>query len=260
VTAATRRERAAAPILRLAGIRKSYGSVEALKGVDLDIDAGEVVAVCGDNGAGKSTLIRIASGALDPSGGRVLFEGNAVAFASPLEALKAGIATIYQDLALAARLPIWQNVFIGAELTNGLGLLDKHKMRVETKNYLGQLNIDLPDVNRAVERLSGGQRQAVAIARALRWAARLVIMDEPTAALGVVESGRVLDLIRSLRDAGTAIVLVSHNMADVVAVATRVAILKNGAKIYDRPLGGLTADELGHMIMTGQPVAERREA
>jgi ABC-type sugar transport system ATPase subunit len=253
-----RHGRAAAPILRLAGIRKSYGAIEALKGIDLDIGAGEIVAVCGDNGAGKSTLIGIAAGALEPSAGAIELGGNPVAFASPLDALRAGIATIYQDLALAPRLPIWQNVFIGAELKNGLGLLDKRRMRAETVRYLGRLKIDLPDVNRAVERLSGGQRQAVAIARALHWAARLVIMDEPTAALGVAESARVLDLIRSLRDAGTAVVLVSHNMADIVAVATRVAVLKTGAKIYDAALGALTADDLAHMIMTGTAPAASR--
>lgn len=249
--------RAAAPILRLAGIRKSYGAVEALKGIDLAVDAGEVVAVCGDNGAGKSTLIRIAAGALEPSAGAVEFEGEPIALASPLDALRAGIATIYQDLALAPRLTIWQNVFIGAELKNRLGLLDKRRMRVNAARYLARLRIELSDVNRAVERLSGGQRQAVAIARALHWEARLVIMDEPTAALGVTESARVLDLIRSLRDGGTAVVLISHNMADIVAVATRVAVLKTGVKIYDAPLGDLTADDLAHMIMTGTPPAPR---
>jgi simple sugar transport system ATP-binding protein len=251
VTDTARHWRAAAPILRLAGIRKSYGAVEALKGIDLAVDAGEVVAICGDNGAGKSTLIRVAAGALAPNAGAVEFEGKPIALASPLDALRAGIATIYQDLALAPRLPIWQNVFIGAELKNGLGLLDKRRMRAETTRYLAQLKIELPDVNRAVE------RQAVAIARALHWDARLVIMDEPTAALGVMESARVLDLIRSLRDAGTAVVLISHNMADIVAVSTRVAVLKTGVKIYDAPLGNLNADNLAHMIMTGAPPAPR---
>jgi simple sugar transport system ATP-binding protein len=253
VTDTARHARAAAPILRLAGIRKSYGAVEALKGIDLAVDAGEVVAVCGDNGAGKSTLIRIAAGALEPSAGVVEFEGKPVALASPLGALRAGIATIYQDLALAARLPIWQNVFIGSELKNRFGLLDKRRMRAETARYLARLKIELPDADRAVERLSGGQRQAVAIARALHWDARLVIMDEPTASLGVAERARVLELIRNLRDAGTSVVLISHSMADIVAVASRVAVLKTGAKIYDAALGALTADALTHMIMSGAP-------
>jgi len=244
------------PLLRLAGIRKRYGAVEALKGVDLDVQAGEVVAVCGDNGAGKSSLIRVASGAHEPTDGHIEIEGRKVAFASPLDALKAGVATIYQDLALAPRQPIWQNIYIGSELTRtllpGLKVLDKRRMRAEARQYLARLKVEMADTNRAVETLSGGQRQAVAIARALRWNARLVIMDEPTAALGVADSRQVLDLIRELHRAGTTVILISHNMADVVDVATRVAILKNGRKIADRPVQGLTADDLAHLVMVGQ--------
>ena len=245
-----------AKLLRLVGIGKSYGAVAALKGVDLDVEAGEVVAICGDNGAGKSTLVRICSGAHRPSAGTLELDGRAVELASPREALEAGVATIYQDLALAPRLPIWQNIFIGAELTRrlapGLRILDKRRMRVEARALLARLKIDIADTDRAVELLSGGQRQAVAIARALRWNARIVIMDEPTAALGVAERGQVLDLIRALRHGGTTVILVSHNMADVVAVAARVAVLKNGSKIADLPVDGLTADDLAHLVMTGQ--------
>lgn len=244
------------PLLRLVGIRKRYGAVEALKGVDLDVGAGEVVAVCGDNGAGKSSLIRVASGAHEPSDGHIEIEGRKVSFASPLDALKAGVATIYQDLALAPRQPIWQNIYIGSELTHtllpGLKILDKRRMRAESRQYLARLKVEMADTNRAVETLSGGQRQAVAIARALRWNAQLVIMDEPTAALGVAESRQVLDLIRELHRAGTTVILISHNMADVVAVATRVAILKSGRKIADRPVQDLTADDLAHLVMVGQ--------
>ena len=245
-----------APLLNLVGIRKRYGAVEALKGVDLAAGAGEVVAVCGDNGAGKSSLIRVASGAHEPSDGRIEIDGRPVRFASPLDALKAGVATIYQDLALAPRQPVWQNIFIDAELTRrllpGFSILDKRRMRAESQRYLARLKIDMADTDRAVETLSGGQRQAVAIARALRWSARLVIMDEPTAALGVAESRQVLDLIRELHRGGTTVILISHNMADVVAVATRVAVLKNGAKIADRPVAGLSADDLAHLVMIGQ--------
>jgi ABC-type sugar transport system ATPase subunit len=244
------------PLLRLAGIRKRYGAVEALKGVDLDVMGGEVVAVCGDNGAGKSTLIRVASGAHAPDEGHIEVEGRRVRFDSPLDALNAGVATIYQDLALAARQPIWQNVFIGAERTRrllpGLSILDKRRMRRESRGYLARLKIDMPDADRRVDGLSGGQRQAVAIARALRWNARLVIMDEPTAALGVAESRQVLDLIRELNRGGTSVILISHNMAEVVAVASRVAVLKNGRKIADRPVEGLSADDLAHLVMVGQ--------
>ena len=245
-----------APLLRLVGIGKRYGAVDALRGVDLDVDAGEVVAICGDNGAGKSTLIRIVSGAHEPSDGRIEIDGHAVAFASPIDALGAGVATIYQDLALAPRLPIWQNVFVGAELTRrllpGVHILDKRAMRDASSRYLARLKVDIGDTDRVVERLSGGQRQAVAIARALHWNARLVIMDEPTAALGVAESRQVLDLIRELHRDGTTVILISHNMAEVVAVATRVVVVKGGRIIADRPAAGLSADDLAHLVMVGQ--------
>jgi len=246
----------ATALLRLAGIRKRYGAVEALGGVDLDVGAGEVVAVVGDNGAGKSTLIRVASGAHAPDEGHIEVDGRRVDFASPRDALQAGVATIYQDLALATRQPIWQNVFIGAEHTRhllpGIAILDKRRMRRESRDFLARLKIDMNDTDRPVDSLSGGQRQAVAIARALRWNARLVIMDEPTAALGVAESRQVLDLIRELHRGGTTVILISHNMADVVAVATRVAVLKSGRKIADRPVAGLSADDLAHLVMVGQ--------
>ena len=251
-----------APLLRLAGIGKRYGAVEALRGVDLDVEAGEVVAICGDNGAGKSTLIRIVSGAHEPSEGRIEIDGKSVVFGSPVDALGAGVATIYQDLALAPRLPVWQNVFIGAELTRvllpGVHVLDKRAMRDASSRYLARLKVDVSDTDRAVEGLSGGQRQAVAIARALRWNARLVIMDEPTAALGVAESRQVLDLIRELHRGGTTVILISHNMAEVVDVATRVVVIKGGRKIADRPAAGLGADDLAHLVMVGQ--LPRRQA
>ena len=246
-----------APLLRLAGIAKRYGAVEALRGVDLHVDAGEVLAICGDNGAGKSSLIRVASGAHDPDEGTIEIDGSAMRFGSPQGALEAGVATIYQDLALAQRQPIWQNIFIGAELTRaplpGVRILDKKRMREDSRRYLARLNIAIDDTDRAVETLSGGQRQAVAIARALRWNARLVIMDEPTAALGVAESRQVLDLIRELARGGTTVILVSHNMAEVVDVASRVAVLKSGRKIADRTTTGLSGDDLAHLVMTGQP-------
>jgi ABC-type sugar transport system ATPase subunit len=244
------------PLLRLVGIGKRYGAVEALQGVDLAVDAGEVVAICGDNGAGKSTLIRIVSGAHEPSAGRIEIDGRPVTFGSPIDALGAGVATIYQDLALAPRLPIWQNVFVGAELTRpllpGVRILDKRAMRDASSRYLARLKVEISDTDRAIERLSGGQRQAVAIARALHWNARLVIMDEPTAALGVAESRQVLDLIRELHRGGTTVILISHNMAEVVDVATRVVVLKGGRKIADLPTAGLTADGLAHLVMLGQ--------
>jgi simple sugar transport system ATP-binding protein len=245
-----------APHVRLAGIRKRYGAVEALRGVDLEVAHGEVLAICGDNGAGKSSLIRVVSGAHEPDEGSIAIEGRVVRFGSPQGALAAGVATIYQDLALAPRQPVWQNIFIGAELMRtllpGIAVLDKTRMREESRRYLARLNVAIDDTDRTVDTLSGGQRQAVAIARALRWNARLVIMDEPTAALGVAESRQVLDLIRELNRGGTTVVLISHNMAEVIEVATRVAVLKSGRKVADRPTRGLGADDLAHLVMTGQ--------
>ena len=253
-----------APLLRLAGIGKRYGAVEALTGVDLDIAAGEVVAICGDNGAGKSTLIRIVSGAHEPTDGTLELDGRRVVFTSPIDALRAGVATIYQDLALASRLPVWQNVFVGAELIRrlapGLRVLDKRAMREASYGYLARLKVDLRDTDRPVERLSGGQRQAVAIARALHWNARLVIMDEPTAALGVAESREVLSLIRELHRSGTTVILVSHNMAEVVEVGTRVVVFKGGRKIADLRAEGLSADDLAHLVMTGHRVGQTPRA
>ncbi len=243
------------PLLTLSGITKAYGAVEALRGVDLEVHAGDVLALCGDNGAGKSSLIKIVSGAQAPSSGQIAVKGQAVAFASPQDALRRGIATIYQDLALAPRLSIAQNVFLGSEPTRGIGpfrILDKGRMARESQGYLGRLAIAVSDMATPVERLSGGQRQAVAIARALRWDAELIIMDEPTAALGVRETAQVLDLIRRLQAEGRTVVLISHNMADVVAVSSRVAILKSGRKVVDRPTAGLDADHLAHLVMTGR--------
>ncbi len=247
---------AASPIaLSLRQVRKSYGAVEALKGVDLDVPEGRVMAICGDNGAGKSTLIRIISGAQEPSGGELSLGGKRAIFRSPHDALVQGIATIYQDLALAPRLSIWENVFMGAELVRHIGplrVLDKRRMAEEARGYLQRLSVPIDDMDRPVERMSGGQRQAVAIARALRWDARVVIMDEPTAALGVKETALVLNLVRKLREEGRTVILISHNMADVVALADRVAILKSGVKVIERDVAGLDADALAHMVMTGK--------
>ncbi len=240
-----------APLLALRGVSKSYGAVAALRDVDLDVAAGEVLGICGDNGAGKSTLIRIISGAQAPSAGTIAVRGGAVHFRSPQDAHAAGIATIYQDLALSPRLAIWKNVFLGAELTR-FGMLDKARMRRDATDYLARLGIAVTSADIAVENLSGGQRQAVAIARALRLNAELIVMDEPTAALGVKETAQVLGLIGRLKADGKTVILVSHNMAEVVAVASRVAIFKSGRKVIDRATAGLDADRLAHMVMTGK--------
>ena len=243
-------------LLELKDIGMHYGSVKALKGVDLVVKQGDVLGVCGDNGAGKSTMIKIISGAIKPSSGQLLLNGQPVRLESPKDALKRGVATIYQDLALAPRLPIYQNVFMGSELVRktplpGLKVLDRRAMRRAAAAYLESLNINMGGMDAWVNQLSGGQRQAVAIARALRWKAQTVIMDEPTAALGVRETQKVLNLIKSLKDSGVTVILISHNMEDVVAVTTRVVILKNGTKIAERRTRDLSADQLTHLVMTG---------
>jgi ABC-type sugar transport system ATPase subunit len=245
------------PVLALRDIGVRYGPVTAVEGVDLDLHPGEVLALCGDNGAGKSSLIKVVSGAQRPTGGEIRLRGEVVHFGGPLDALAKGVATIYQDLALAPRLAIYQNVFMGAELTRdyafgAIRILDKQRMIDAARGYLGRLAVVIDDMRRPVERLSGGQRQAVAIARALRWEAGIIVMDEPTAALGVRETAQVLDLVRRLRDEGRAVILISHSMQEVVEVATRVVVLRHGRKIADRPLAGLTADDLGRIITTGE--------
>ena len=240
-------------VLQLTEISKSFGAIRALHDVNLTIEPGEVLGLMGDNGAGKSTLIRILSGAQSPTAGTMLLRGQPVRFRSPQDALAQGVATIYQDLALAPRLSIAANIFMGAELTRPLlRILDKRRMRVAALGYLARLSPGLSDMRRPVEGLSGGQRQAVAIARALRWNAEVIIMDEPTAALGVKETAQVLDLVRRLKAEGHTIILISHSMADVVALADRVAILRSGRKVVDRPVGTLRADDLAHLIMTQQ--------
>ncbi len=244
------------PLFSLRDVSKRYGAVEALTGVDLDVYSGDVIAICGDNGAGKSTLIKVLSGAEIASGGEIMLAGRRMHFRSPQDALAQGVATIYQDLALAPRLSITANIFMGAELTRPLlgrflRVLDKARMAKQAEAYLKRLAVSIDDMSTPVERLSGGQRQAVAISRALRWNANVIIMDEPTAALGVRETAMVLDLIRRLRETRHTVVLISHNMADVVAVATRVAILKSGRKVFDTPIDGMSAGRLAGLIMSG---------
>jgi len=250
-----------APLLALRGIGKTYGGVEAVRGVDLDIHASDVLALCGDNGAGKSSLIKIIAGAQPQTTGTLRKSGREVRFTSPEDALRCGISTIYQDLALAPRLSITQNIFLGSELIRRLpGLaflqpLDKAGMARAAAALLARLGLHLPDMSVPVAQLSGGQRQAVAIARALRWQAELVILDEPTAALGVAETAVVLALIRTLQAEGRAVLLISHNMTDICAVATRVAIMKAGRKVADIPAAGLTPDQLARRVTQSSAVS-----
>ncbi|NUP01697.1 MAG: sugar ABC transporter ATP-binding protein, partial [Nonomuraea sp.] len=226
----------AVPLLVAREIVKSYGHVEALRGADFELGAGEVVALIGDNGAGKSTLAKILSGVERPDAGRIEIDGDSVAFGTVEEARNAGIETVYQDLALCADLSPAANFFLGRErlrpgLLGLLGVLDNAAMRRATREACERLGVRLASQSAPVSTLSGGQRQGVAVARAVTWARRAVFMDEPTAALGVVQTRRVLDLIRTVRDSGVAVVLISHNMQDVMAVSDRVEVLRLGRRV-----------------------------
>ena len=217
-------------------LKKRFGQVTALAGTDFELVAGEVLAVVGDNGAGKSTLIKILSGALLPDDGEILLRGRTTVFRGPTDARRDGIETVYQDLAISPAMNVAENLFLGRELRRPglLGALlrqvDDRGMRAEAARHLAALNVAIPSVSQMVETLSGGQRQAVAVARATAFATRLIIMDEPTAALGVRESATVLDLIRRVRDQGLPVVLVSHNMPQVFEVADRIHVQRLGRR------------------------------
>jgi simple sugar transport system ATP-binding protein len=221
------------PALELREIEKSFGRVEALRGASLTLRRGEVHAVMGDNGAGKSTLLKIAAGVLRPDVGEVIAESRAVDFHSPLDARRIGIETVYQDLALADHRSCVANVFIGREVVRSgllgrLGVLDRPAMRARTAEAFEQLSVPVTDVQRPVRMLSGGQRQGVAIARAAIWAKTVVLLDEPTAALGVRQRKAVDDLIVSLRDRDFAVLLISHDVPQVLEIADRVTVLRLG--------------------------------
>jgi fructose transport system ATP-binding protein len=225
------------PVFQARGLVKRFGHVTALSGADFDLYPGEVLAVIGDNGAGKSTLIKVLSGAFQPDEGEIRLDGELVHFRSPLDARRAGIETVYQDLAVAPALDIASNLFLGRELRRRgpLGqivrMLDKRAMRREASNALSELKVGIQSVRVAVENLSGGQRQGVAVARAAAWGRRLVIMDEPTAALGVKETGQVLELIKRVRDRGLPVILISHDMPHVFELADRIHIMRLGKRV-----------------------------
>ncbi|MEU3630150.1 MULTISPECIES: ATP-binding cassette domain-containing protein [Streptomyces] len=217
----------ATPVLALRGVSKRFGAVQALTDVDLEIHAGEVVALLGDNGAGKSTLVKTISGVHPIDEGAIEWEGRPVRVARPNDAQELGIATVYQDLALCDNLDVVANLFLGTELRRA-SVLDEIAMEKRAKELLDTLSIRIPSVRIPVASLSGGQRQVVAIARALIGAPKVVILDEPTAALGVEQTAQVLDLVERLRENGHGVILITHNMADVRAVADRAAILRLG--------------------------------
>ncbi|MEQ1954638.1 ATP-binding cassette domain-containing protein [Mesorhizobium sp. CN2-181] len=242
-------ETSRSPLLSTRRLHKSYGHVTALAGVDMDIHAGEVVALVGDNGAGKSTLVKILSGAIMPTSGAITMSGADLTFGSPRDAAAHGIQTVYQDLALAGDMSIASNIYLGREmgrpgLAGRLGFLDYGAMRRGADATLARLDIRLKSVDTEVRALSGGQRQSVAIARALAWASKIVLLDEPTAALGVAQTRQVLELVRRVRDLGLGVVLISHNMQDVLSVADRVVVLRLGAKAAEFTAGNFSIDQL----------------
>lgn len=249
------------PVLEAKGLVKRYGQVTALDGADFELYPGEILAVIGDNGAGKSTLIKALAGALIPDEGEILVDGQLVHFRTPLDARRYGIETVYQDLALAPALDISENIFLGREIRRAgpLGsifrMLDKKRMKDESTNHMRDLKIGIRSMGQAVETLSGGQRQGVAVARSAAFARNVVIMDEPTAALGVKESHMVLDLIRQVRDRGLPVILISHNMPQVFDVADRVHIQRLGKRVaVIEPREFSMSDAVA--IMTGAMVGE----
>jgi ABC-type sugar transport system ATPase subunit len=233
-------------LLSATGIQKTFGHVTALQGVDFQIQPGETVALVGDNGAGKSTLMKVLCGVYQPDDGEVKINGETVQFKTPRDAIKAGIAVVHQNLALVDGRDVTHNIFLGNEATKGF-FVDRRKMELETRTLLQRLRLNIPpDIQ--VGELSGGQRQSVAIARAIHQGGQLVIMDEPTAALGVQEQAKVLQLIQDLHDHGTAVIVVSHNLEHVFHVADRIVVLRGGAIAGERQRSETTGQEIVHLI------------
>jgi simple sugar transport system ATP-binding protein len=237
------------PALRLVGIRKSFGGVVAIKQFDLEIMPGEIVALVGDNGAGKSTLIKIISGLYQPTEGEIWLNGAPANFRDASDARAQGVEVVYQDLALVADQPVYMNLFLGRELTKGpLRILDRKKMAQQTQELVETLDVRIPSARATLSDLSGGQRQGIAICRATHWASGLVLLDEPTAALGVAETAKVEETIAKLRARGAAVLIVSHNMEQVFRLADRVAVLRRGTQVGVKRIADTTHNELVAMI------------
>lgn len=230
------------PVVEMQNIKKHFGAVQALRGVDLTLQHGEVLGLVGDNAAGKSTLMKVLSGAYIPDEGQIFIEGRKAHITNPEDSRRLGIEMVYQDFALAGNLDVAANIFLGREIVRwGLGpirIMNKSAMEEHSRNLVDRLKIDISSVRLKVDRLSGGQRQAVAIGRATAFNAKVIIMDEPTAALSVAAISKVLDLIRELKAQGCSVILISHRLEDIYAVCDRVVVLRQGRKVADRPVGG----------------------
>jgi ABC-type sugar transport system ATPase subunit len=235
--------------LALRGITKQFGAVSAIERFDLEIEAGEIVALVGDNGAGKSTLVKIISGLYQPSSGEIVLNGKPVNFRDASDARAHGVEVVYQDLALVDQQPVYMNMFLGRELVKGpLRTLDRARMAQETQALVTELDVRIPSPRAQLSDLSGGQRQGIAIARATHWASGLVLMDEPTAALGVAETAKVEETILRLKERGAAVLVVSHNLEQVYRIADRVVVLRRGKQIGTRSLADVEKNELVGMI------------
>jgi D-xylose transport system ATP-binding protein len=242
------------PVLELRDISKSFGQVQALTDVDLEVHRGEVMALVGDNGAGKSTLIKTIAGIHGADSGEIIFEGQPVHISGPKDAAKLGIEVVYQDLALCDNLDVVENMYLGREAHNPVQVLNEPVMEQKTVETLKSLRVTtIRSIRQAVATLSGGQRQSVAVARAVMWNSKLVILDEPTAALGVAQTEQVLELVKRLGEQGLAVILISHNLHDVFAVADRITVLRLGrnAGLYDRR--STTQQEVVQAITAGTP-------
>lgn len=248
-TAASASPAAKTPALKIVNLHKNFGGVIAVKSFDLEVAPGEIVALVGDNGAGKSTLVKMISGLYQPSGGEIYLAGKGVAFRDASDARAQGVEVVYQDLALVDDQPVYMNMFLGRELVSGpLRLLDRKAMAARTQELVESLDVRIPSVKALIRDLSGGQRQGIAICRATHWASSLVLMDEPTAALGVAETAKVEQLIVRLRNRGAGVLLVSHNMDQVFRMADRVAVMRRGQQVGVKTLAETTHNELVSMI------------
>ncbi|MFD6415633.1 ATP-binding cassette domain-containing protein [Streptomyces sp. NPDC060194] len=247
------------PLVELDGVGKLYGNIRALSDVSLQVHAGEITCVLGDNGAGKSTLIKIISGLHGHDGGTLRLDGEETTLASPREALARGIATVYQDLAVVPLMPVWRNFFLGSEPVKGAGpfkRMDVDLMRRTTRAEMLRMGIDLRDVDQPIGTLSGGERQCVAIARAVYFGARILVLDEPTAALGVKQSGVVLKYVAAARDAGLGVVLITHNPHHAYLVGDRFVLLKRGAMSGNHLKAETSLDELTRQMAGGSELEE----
>jgi D-xylose transport system ATP-binding protein len=256
------------PRLQMLGICKSFGAVRALDHVDFEVYPGEVVGLVGDNGAGKSTLVKTISGVSPADEGEILLDGHAIKITHPTVATEAGIETVYQDLALCDNLDIVSNLFLGREQSR-LGVLSEIDMELRTLEVLSMLDVKIPSVRTLVANLSGGQRQAVAVAKSILRRARVVLLDEPTAALGVAQTRQVLNLIKRLREQGLAVVVISHNLADIFEVVDRAIVLRLGKRVGTFPIkestpaqvvASITGAEFGGLLQANEEVEQREDA